>query len=236
MCIGMGKMPLERIYQTECIFIASKQKEPMKPLPNSTGWPFLNKQEQSPKIILASASPRRRSLLEQIGVKFEIIPSTIEEDISLSLKPDKFVEYYAQVKAKNVSQKNRDALVIGADTVVVFNKSILGKPGSFDEAYTMLSTLSGNTHSVYTGVSLQLINKSISHTFHAQTQVTFNNLTNKEIEFYIEYYKPYDKAGSYGIQDWFSVCVEKIDGCYFNVMGLPLNKLYTELKSIVQIN
>ena len=100
----------------------------------------------------------------------------------------------------------------------------------------MLSTLSGNTHSVYTGVSLQLINKSISHTFHAQTQVTFNNLTNKEIEFYIEYYKPYDKAGSYGIQDWFSVCVEKIDGCYFNVMGLPLNKLYTELKSVMQIN
>jgi septum formation protein len=174
--------------------------------------------------------------LEQIGVKFETIPSTIEEDISLKLNPDKFVEYYAEVKAKNVSRKNRDSLVIGADTVVVLNESILGKPGSFDEAYTMLSTLSGNTHSVYTGVSLQLINKSISHTFHAQTQVTFNNLTNKEIEFYIEYYKPYDKAGSYGIQDWFSVCVEKIDGCYFNVMGLPLNKLYTELKSVMQTN
>ena len=208
----------------------------MKPLPSSTDWPFLNNQEQSPNVILASASPRRRSLLEQIGVKFETIPSTIEEDISLKLNPDKFVEYYAEVKAKNVSRKNRDSLVIGADTVVVFNESILGKPGSFDEAYTMLSTLSGNTHSVYTGVSLQLINKSISHTFHAQTQVTFNNLTNKEIEFYIEYYKPYDKAGSYGIQDWFSVCVEKIDGCYFNVMGLPLNKLYTELKSVMQTN
>ena len=208
----------------------------MKPLPSSTDWPFLNNQEQAPNVILASASPRRRSLLEQIGVKFEIIPSTIEEDISLKLNPDKFVEYYAEVKAKNVSRKNRDSLVIGADTVVVFKESILGKPGSFDEAYTMLSTLSGNTHSVYTGVSLQLINKSISHTFHAQTQVTFNNLTNKEIEFYIEYYKPYDKAGSYGIQDWFSVCVEKIDGCYFNVMGLPLNKLYTELKSVMQTN
>ena len=208
----------------------------MKPLPNSIGWPFLNNQEQFPKIILASASPRRRSLLEQIGVKFEIIPSTIEEDISLTLKPDKFVEYYAEVKAKNVSRKNRDSLVIGADTVVVFNESILGKPGSFDEAYTMLSTLSGNTHSVYTGVSLQLINKSISHTFHAQTKVTFNNLRNKEIEFYIEHYKPYDKAGSYGIQDWFSVCVEKIDGCYFNVMGLPLNRLYTELKCVMKLN
>ena len=172
--------------------------------------------------------------MEQIGVKFEIIPSTIEEDISLTLKPDKFVEYYAEVKAKNVSQKNRDSLVIGADTVVVYNESIFGKPGSFNEAYTMLSTLSGNTHSVYTGVSLQLTNKSISHTFHAQTQVTLNKITKKEIEFYIENYKPYDKAGSYGIQDWFSVCVEKIDGCYFNVMGLPLNRLYTELKNVIQ--
>ena len=234
MCIGTGKMPLERIFQMECIFIASKQKEPMKPLLRSTDWPFLNNQKQSPKIILASVSARRRSLLEQIGVKFEIIPSTIEEDISLTLKPDKFVEYYAEVKAKNVSQKNCESLVIGADTIVVFNKSILGKPGSFDEAYTMLSSLSGNSHSVYTGVSLQLSNKSISHTFHAQTQVTFNKLTKKEIKFYIEHYKPYDKAGSYGIQDWFSVCVEKIDGCYFNVMGLPLNKTYTELESVMQ--
>ena len=236
MCTGTGKMPLERKYQMECIFTALKQKELMKPLPSSTGWPFSNNQEQSPKIILASVSPRRRDLLKQIGVIFEVIPSTIEEDISLKLKPDKFVEYYAELKAKNVSQKNRDSLVVGADTVVVFNESILGKPGSFDDAYTMLSSLSGNTHSVYTGVSLQLTNKSISHTFHAQTEVTFNNLTNEEIEFYIENYKPYDKAGSYGIQDWFSVCVEKIDGCYFNVMGLPLSKLYTELNRIMQIN
>ena len=208
----------------------------MKPLPNSIGWPFLNNQEQLPKIILASVSPRRRNLLKQIGVKFDVIPSSIKEDSSLKLSAQKFVEFYAKEKAKNVSKKYPHSLVIGADTVVVFDELILGKPGSFDEACTMLSTLSGNTHSVYTGVSLQLSNKSISHTFHAQTQVTFNKLTNKEIEFYIKYYKPYDKAGSYGIQDWFSVCVEKIDGCYFNVMGLPLNKLYTELKSVMQTN
>ena len=210
------------------------QKETMKPLQSSTGWPLLNSHEHSPKIILASTSPRRRSLLEKIGVQFEIIPSTIEEDISLKLNPDKFVEHYAELKAKNVSQNRHDSLVIGADTVVVFNGSILGKPGSFDEAYTTLSILSGNTHSVYTGVSIQQKNKSISHTFHAQTQVTFNRVTNEEINFYIENYKPYDKAGSYGIQDWFSVCVEKIDGCYFNVMGLPLNRLYTELKNVIQ--
>ena len=208
----------------------------MKPLQSSTGWPLLNSQERSPKIILASTSPRRRSLLEQIGVQFEIIPSTIEEDISLKLNPDEFVEHYAELKAKNVSQNRHDSLVIGADTVVVFNGSILGKPRSFDEAYTTLSILSDNTHSVYTGVSIQQKNKSISHTFHSQTQVTFNRVTNEEINFYIENYKPYDKAGSYGIQDWFSVCVEKIDGCYFNVMGLPLNKLYTELKSVMQTN
>ena len=126
--------------------------------------------------------------------------------------------------------------MIGADTVVVFDELILGKPGSFDEACTMLSTLSGNTHSVYTGVSLQLTNKSISHTFHAQTQVTLKKISTEEIKFYIENYNPYDKAGSYGIQDWFSICVEKIDGCYFNVMGLPLNRLYTELKCVMKLN
>ena len=208
----------------------------MKPLPNSIGWPFLNNQEQLPKIILASVSPRRRNLLKQIGVKFDVIPSSIKEDSSLKLSAQKFVEFYAKEKAKNVSKKYPHSLVIGADTVVVFNELILGKPGSFDEACTMLSTLSGNTHSVYTGVSLQLTNKSISHTFHAQTQVTFNKLTNEEIEFYIKNYKPYDKAGSYGIQDWFSICVEKIDGCYFNVMGLPLNRLYTELKCVMKLN
>ena len=207
----------------------------MKPLPNSIGWPFLNNQEQLPKIILASVSPRRRNLLKQIGVKFDVIPSSIKEDSSLKLSAQKFVEFYAKEKARNVSKKYPHSLVIGADTVVVFDESILGKPESSEEAHTMLSTLSGNTHSVFTGVSLQLQNKSISHTFHAQTQVTFKNISTEEIEFYIENYNPYDKAGSYGIQDWFSICVEKINGCYFNVMGLPLNKLYTELKNVIQI-
>ena len=137
----------------------------MKPLPNSIDWPFLNNQEQLPKIILASVSPRRRNLLKQIGVKFDVIPSSIKEDSSLKLSAQKFVEFYAKEKARNVSKKYPHSLVIGADTVVVFDELILGKPGSFDEACTMLSTLSGNTHSVYTGVSLQLTNKSISHTF-----------------------------------------------------------------------
>ena len=122
----------------------------MKPPPNSTGWPFLNNQVQFPKIILASGSPRRRSLLEQIGVKFEVIPSSIKEDFSLKLSPHEFVEHYGHKKATNVSKKNPESLVIGADTIVVFNEIIFGKPGSFDEAFTILSTLYGNVHSVFT--------------------------------------------------------------------------------------
>ncbi len=207
----------------------------MKPSPNSTGLPFLNNQENFPRIILASGSPRRKSLLEQMGITFDVIPSSIQEDLSRRLNPQKFVEYYADEKAKNVSRKNPNSLVIGADTVVVFNDSILGKPSTVDEAFSMLSLLSGNTHSVFTGVSLQWLQKSISHTFHSKTDVTIKIISKEEIEFYIENHAPFDKAGSYGIQDWFSVCVKKINGCYFNVMGLPLNKLYTELKNVIQI-
>jgi septum formation protein len=207
----------------------------MKRLPKLIGLPFLNNPEQFPRIILASVSPRRKSLLKQMGLEFDVIPSSVNEDFSLQLSAHKFAEYYAQEKAKDVGQENHNSLVIGADTIVVLKNKILGKPSSYEEAYFMLSSLSGNVHSVITGVSLQWVQNSISHTFHSKTEVTLKTLSKEEIEFYIENYKPYDKAGSYGIQDWFSVCVDKIDGCYFNVMGLPLNKLYNELETVLKI-
>ena len=197
----------------------------------SIGLPFLNNLKQKPKIILASGSPRRRELLAQMGITFEVMISSVYEDFSIDKTPNKFVEFYAEEKAKEISMKNSESVVIGADTVVVLNDNILGKPNSFDEAFSMLSNLSDSVHSVYTGVSIQWIQKSISNTFHSKTDVTIKPLSNDEIEYYIELYKPFDKAGSYGIQDWFSVCVKKIEGCYFNVMGLPLNRLYAELES-----
>jgi len=195
--------------------------------------PFLNNSNYMPNIILASRSPRRKALLELIGLTFNIITSTVDELFDLDLSPSDFATHYAEKKSREISLNNPNSIVIGADTIVAQKDKILGKPTSYNKAFSMLSGLSGKTHSVYTGVSLQWGEKSMSHTFHSKTDVTIKTLTKEEIEFYIENYKPFDKAGSYGIQDWFSVCVEKIEGCYFNVMGLPLNKLYKKLETIL---
>ena len=195
--------------------------------------PYLNKSSHFSRIILASNSPRRKKLLEKIGITFEIISSSIDEDFSVDLSPVDFAKHYAEKKAKFISSKHPRSLVIGADTIVVYNNSILGKPLDIEDAFSMLEKLSGNTHTVITGVSLQLSINSISKTFYSKTDVTIKNLSREEIQYYIENYKPLDKAGSYGIQEWFSVYVEKIEGCYFNVMGLPLSKLYKEMGNII---
>ena len=205
----------------------------MVPPQNLISLPYLNNSSRTSSIVLASSSPRRKKLLEQIGITFDIIPSSIDEDFSVELSPVDFAKHYAEKKAKFISSKYPKSLVIGADTIVVYKNSILGKPLDFEDAFSMLENLSGNTHSVITGVSLQLSLDSISKTFYSKTDVTIKNLSKQEIRFYIENYKPFDKAGSYGIQEWFSVCVEKIEGCYFNVMGLPLSKLYKELGNII---
>jgi len=178
-------------------------------------------------IILASGSPRRKQLLEQIDLEFEVVPSQIYEDFSLNLSPTDFVEYYAQEKAKDVANSYSDKWVIGADTIVVFESHILGKPKNKKDSFQMLKRLSGNTHQVITGVSIQNIKQDISDSFHERTNVTFNTLSDNIINYYIETYKPFDKAGSYGIQDWFSVCVNRIDGCFYNVMGFPLSRFYS---------
>ncbi|MEA1881839.1 MAG: Maf family protein [Candidatus Marinimicrobia bacterium] len=183
-------------------------------------------------IILASGSPRRKQLLEQINLDFEVIPSNIHEDFSIALSPPDFVEHYAEKKAGDVAKDHPDKWVIGADTVVVFESEILGKPKDRDDSFQMLKRLSGNTHQVYTGVSIQNINLGIRETFHATTNVTFNTLNNNDICYYIDTYKPFDKAGSYGIQDWFSVYVKKVDGCFYNVMGFPLSLFYLHFSAL----
>nr|AIF20819.1 nucleotide-binding septum formation protein (maf) [uncultured marine group II/III euryarchaeote KM3_94_C01] len=185
-------------------------------------------------IILASNSPRRKQLLEMIGISFTVQPSAIYEDFSIDLKPGEFVMHYAKEKSLYIANSHQDQLVIGADTIVVFNQKILGKPSNEEESFKMLKSLSGQTHTVYTGVSLNHVKAEINDTFFEQTIVTFNNLSDDDITYYIETYKPLDKAGSYGIQDWFAVCVKRIEGCFYNVMGFPLAAFYSHYKKYIK--
>ena len=187
-------------------------------------------------IILASASPRRKSILSQVGLDFTIIASKINEDFSIELEPKAFCEHWAREKANDIAKSHSDKLIIGADTIVIMNDKILGKPKNYNESFAMLKSLSGKTHQVLTGVSLIHFNLGIDFTFNETTDVSFCFLTNEEINIYIDKYKPYDKAGSYGIQDGFSVYVEKINGCFYNVMGFPISRFYKFYKTIAKGN
>jgi septum formation protein len=191
-------------------------------------------------IILASASPRRKQLLNMIDIDFEVIPSDVHEDFNIDLNHEDFVQHYAREKSLDIAEKYPDHLVIGADTIVVLDSKILGKPKDEADSFNMLKSLSGRTHTVYTGVSLNHINEKISDTFFEQTQVSFNELSDSVISYYIDTYKPLDKAGSYGIQDWFAINVNRIDGCFYNVMGFPLAAFFSHYKkydnSIVKVS
>lgn len=186
------------------------------------------------KIILASASPRRRELLEQIGAVFEVCPSNAEE-IMTSGVPGEVVQELSRCKGSDVFERTSgDVLVIGADTVVAFQDSILGKPADAAMARDMLSRLQGNTHQVYTGVTLLLRQDGTvtQKSFYEKTEVVFYPMTGEEIDAYVRTGEPMDKAGAYGIQGKSAVFVEKIDGDYSNVVGLPLARLYQELKQM----
>ena len=184
--------------------------------------------ELFPKLVLASASPRRQELIQLLGLKAEIHPSGIVEDVT-EADPSLLVQKLAFQKAEDVAkQYPKDHLVIGADTVVFFEDRILGKPKNEEDAYRMLSALSGRTHRVYTGVSLHFQGKKMG--FYEKTEVQFARLTEREIWDYIESKEPMDKAGAYGIQGRFAPFVKGIAGDYYNVMGLPLARLYQALK------
>ena len=186
--------------------------------------------------ILASSSPRRKKILEQIRFEFSVVPSNINEDFSIGLPPEAFTEHWAREKAKDVAKDHPQSLVIGADTVVILDGKILGKPKDNKSSKKMLLSLSGRTHEVITGVSLININSKLDITFNERTFVSINTLSNGHICDYIDLYKPYDKAGSYGIQDGFSVHVEKIRGCFYNVMGFPVSKFYKFYNFILKSN
>ena len=186
-------------------------------------------------IILASGSPRRKQLLEELGIKFRIDVKPISETYPSDYPVEKVAQYISEFKAAafQTADLKSNSLIITADTVVILNNEILGKPIDEDEAKSMLSALSGERHKVITGVTLRTIKKR--HSFSVWTDVIFKNLSNEEIEYYVQNFKPFDKAGAYGIQEWIGhVAIEKIEGSYFNVMGLPTHRLYEELLRFVE--
>lgn len=180
------------------------------------------------KIILASASPRRKELLSLAGIDFVVKVADVDEVIDPSLTPDGVVMSLAKQKAQAVASENPDSLVIGADTVVVLDGKILGKPKSEENAVELLTMLSGRVHTVYTGVVL-IKNEKVK-TFCEATQVEFYPLTDEEIKAYVATKEPMDKAGAYGIQGKGCILIRKIDGDYFNVVGLPVSAVYRELR------
>lgn len=184
------------------------------------------------KIILASASPRRQELLKGIGIDFEVfVKDGIDEDFDASMAFSEVAEYLAKKKASAYNNlfDNDKLVLITADTIVCTENVILNKPTDKDEALQMLNTLSGNKHKVITGVYIKSQNKEIS--FSSESIVYFANLDAPEIEYYIENYQPYDKAGAYGIQEWIGyIGITRLEGSYFNVMGLPVQLVYSHLK------
>lgn len=183
------------------------------------------------RLILASRSPRRIALLRQIGLDPEVMPSSIPEVFDAALAPAENVVQLAARKAAEVGKDVAHGLIIGADTIVVVNGRVLGKPETPRDAVSMLELLSGRTHTVFTGVAVL---EQPSHTLLAEveeTDVTFRKLPRAEIEAYVEGGSPLDKAGAYGIQDDYgAVFVTRIDGCFYNVVGLPLSRLYGMLQ------
>ena len=185
-------------------------------------------------LILASASPRRISLLKEINLTFDTIPLDVEEVYPADLKEHEVARFLAQLKAESfpVEKLTAKSILITADTIVCLNDEILGKPNDREHAIEMLRNLSGQMHKVITGVCLRSHDKEFI--FSNETDVYFSKLSDDEITYYVDDFQPFDKAGAYGIQEWIGyIGIEKIEGSYFNVMGLPVQQLYKELEKFI---
>lgn len=186
------------------------------------------------RLILASASPRRRELLADCDIDFELAEKfECEECYPADLETDKVAEYLSQLKSNAYPHALGEGdILLTADTVVILGDKILGKPHSAEEAREMIASLSDATHKVITGVTLRTAERTIS--FSAESLVSFRKLDAEEIDYYVEKYQPMDKAGAYGIQEWIGyIGIEGIEGSFYNVMGLPVQRLYTILKDII---
>jgi len=180
-------------------------------------------------ILLASASPRRKELLSHLGFDFKVVKlQGVAESFPKNLYRGEIAEYLAKKKAERFSDLKTNELLITADTIVWIDDKVLGKPDNYSDAFQMLKLLSGKEHFVITAVCLKSVSKTL--VFQVETKVKFANLTDEEIRFYIENYRPYDKAGAYGIQEWIGkIGIKYIEGSYYNVVGLPVQRLYREL-------
>jgi len=181
--------------------------------------------EDSIPFVLASASPRRRMLLDMIGLKFTVVPPSFEEDSVVCDDPPERVLRLAREKALKVKKQVTTGVILGADTLVVQDGRILEKPFSRDDAANMLSSLSNNWHEVYTGLHLVDAGNGSDTSSYEMTRVRFRKMDNREINVYLKTGEPMDKAGSYGIQGFGGIFIKRIEGCYFNVVGLPLTRL-----------
>jgi septum formation protein len=183
------------------------------------------------KVILASKSPRRQELLRLMDIDFRIVLKDVDESYPADLSPEEIAVFIAEKKAKAFDESVDDEIVLTADTIVSIDGLILGKPETTDEAFKMLQTLSGKVHRVVTGVCLFYKHKY--NLFHDVSEVFFRKLTDEEIRFYVDKYQPLDKAGAYGIQEWIGLIgIDRINGSYTNVVGLPTEKLYQQLKRL----
>lgn len=194
---------------------------------------LLHKLLEDKKIILASNSPRRKQFLTDLGITFEVKPSNVDESYPEDLKHSQITDFIATVKASGFEDLKDNEIVITSDTLVWNEQIVLGKPENPDEAFAMIKGLSNKTHEVISSVCLKS-NQKIK-IFNAITYVTFSELTDEEIWYYINNFKPFDKAGSYGIQEWIGLIgIKEIKGSYTNVVGLPMEKLYHELIEFLQ--
>lgn len=196
---------------------------------------LLKDQLKEYQLILASQSPRREMLLKELGLKFDIIPLSIDESYPKELLLEQIPEYLAKKKAapflKNIQDKQ---IVLTSDTVVILYNELLGKPKNIKDAKALLKKLSGQTHEVISGVCITT--KQIQKVVSVRSKVSFKELTNEEIEYYVNTFQPLDKAGAYGIQEWIGhIGIDRIDGSYSNIVGLPTVAVYNLLKEIVAI-
>ncbi|OFX61679.1 MAG: septum formation protein Maf [Bacteroidetes bacterium GWA2_30_7] len=185
-------------------------------------------------LILASKSPRRQFLMKEAGFKFSVeVKEEICEDFPKNLKKEEIALFLAEHKSVSFGEiKSENTIVITADTIVWLNNEVINKPESRTEAISMLEKLSENIHYVYSGVCLRSRQKQKS--FYVCSSVKFKQLTSDEISYYVDNFKPYDKAGAYGIQEWLGyIGIEEINGCFYNVMGLPVQRLYVELEKFI---
>jgi septum formation protein len=182
------------------------------------------------KIILASQSPRRKELLQLSAIDFEVIVSDTDESFPNGLSYEETAIYIAKQKAYAVAANHKNKTILAADTIVICNDTIVGKPKDREDAIQILSAISNNTHQVITAVCV--LHKGAEHNFADTTTVSFHKLTTEQITFYVDTYKPYDKAGAYAIQEWIgAVGIKKIDGDFYNVMGLPISRVVALLNS-----